>query len=237
MKIIIGLVLATGIGVLCRLADVPLPAPPVLIGALLVVAMSSGSAVTRLLMRIFIPISQERPIDARRSSARYGQKENAMFGLTSLGVIHTAISLVALAAGIAAFFRYGKISPGNASGKLYIVATILVCLTGFGIFQHGGFGKPHVLGIVTLIALAVAAIAGRTALFGKASLYVETFSYSATFFFHMIPTIAEGATRLPYGAPLFDNQEAPELQLATGIVFLIFLIGASYQVRHLRTTS
>lgn len=44
MKITLGLLLAFGIGVLCRVADVPLPAPPVLIGALLVVAMSSGYA-------------------------------------------------------------------------------------------------------------------------------------------------------------------------------------------------
>jgi XapX domain-containing protein len=46
MKIVLGFLLAIGIGVLCRLAAVPLPAPPILIGALLVVAMSTGYAVT-----------------------------------------------------------------------------------------------------------------------------------------------------------------------------------------------
>jgi XapX domain-containing protein len=42
MKIAIGFVLALAIGVLCRVASVPLPAPPVVIGALLVVAMTVG---------------------------------------------------------------------------------------------------------------------------------------------------------------------------------------------------
>lgn len=42
MKIMLGFLLAFAIGILCRLAAVPLPAPPVLIGALLVVAMSAG---------------------------------------------------------------------------------------------------------------------------------------------------------------------------------------------------
>lgn len=37
-----GIVLAFAIGVACRLSGVPLPAPPVLTGALLVVAMSGG---------------------------------------------------------------------------------------------------------------------------------------------------------------------------------------------------
>ena len=42
MKIAIGLVLGLSIGVLCRLADIPLPAPPALVGALLVLAMTVG---------------------------------------------------------------------------------------------------------------------------------------------------------------------------------------------------
>ena len=45
MKIAIGLLLAFAIGVACRLAGVPLPAPPVLIGALLVLAMTLGYVV------------------------------------------------------------------------------------------------------------------------------------------------------------------------------------------------
>lgn len=42
MKIALGLFLAFAIGVGCRLAVIPLPAPPVLIGALLVLAMTLG---------------------------------------------------------------------------------------------------------------------------------------------------------------------------------------------------
>ena len=49
MKVVAGFVLAFLIGVACRVAGVPLPAPPVLIGALLVVAMTVGYiAVDRL---------------------------------------------------------------------------------------------------------------------------------------------------------------------------------------------
>jgi uncharacterized membrane protein len=166
--------------------------------------------------------------------ARFTAKETTMFGLTNLGIVHTLISIVAVIAGVVCFFHYGAISPRNAAGKTYILTTVLTCLTGFGIFQHGGFGKPHVLGIVTLVVLAIAATAGRTAVFGKLSKYVETIAYSATFFFHMIPALAEGTTRLPPGAPLFDNQEAPQIQLVTGIFFVLFLLGATYQALKLR---
>lgn len=46
MKVVLGILLALAIGVACRLAAIPLPAPPVLIGALLVVAMTLGYVVT-----------------------------------------------------------------------------------------------------------------------------------------------------------------------------------------------
>jgi uncharacterized membrane protein len=153
-----------------------------------------------------------------------------MPGLTPLGVLHTAISLIAVIAGFIALFCDKEISPRNTLGKIYVITTIITCLTGFGIFQHGGFGKAHVLGIVTLVVLAVAVVAGKTNMFGSASRYVETVSYSATFLFHLIPGITETTTRLPLGAPLLDSPEAPQLQAATGMLFLLFLIGATKQV-------
>src|SRR5258706_15124586 len=110
-----------------------------------------------------------------------------MFGLTQLGMIHTAISLIAVAAGLIALIRDKEISPRNTLGKVYVIATILVCLTGFGIFQHGGFCKPHVLGIITLIALGVAYVAGYPKLHGRLSPYIETVSYSATSLSRPVP--------------------------------------------------
>lgn len=157
-----------------------------------------------------------------------------MFGLTPLGVIHTAISLIAVAAGAIALIRDKEISPRNMLGKTYVIATVLTCLTGFGIFQHGGFGKPHALGVITLVVLGVAYVAGYTKLYGRWSPYIETVSYSMTFLFHLIPGITETTTRLPLGAPLLPNAEAPALQAASAVLFVAFLIGATLQVRRLR---
>ena len=157
-----------------------------------------------------------------------------MFGLTSLGVLHTAIALVAVAAGIVCFLSAGGISMRSTAGRTYVITTVLTCLTGFGIFQHGGFGIPHVLGIITLIVLSVAVIAGQTRIFGGASRYVETVGFSATFFFHMIPGVTETFTRIPVGAPLFDSPEDPGLQTVIGVFFALFVIGSIYQVLRLR---
>jgi uncharacterized membrane protein len=163
------------------------------------------------------------------SSFHLPPQEIDMLGLTPFGAFHTVISLVALAAGLAALFRYRQISPGEFLGKVYVIGTIATCITGFFIFHHGGFGKPHALGIVTLVVLAIAWVAGTTTTFGRASRYVETIGYSLTVFFHFIPAITETSTRLPAGAPLLASADAPELQLATGALFAIFLVGAALQ--------
>lgn len=157
------------------------------------------------------------------------------YGLTPLGVVHTVISLVAVVAGLIAFFRFKEITMNTRAGRVYVVATVLTCLTGFGIYQHGGFGIPHVLGIVTLAVLAVAWQAGQSSVFGKLSPYVATVCFSLTFFFHMIPGVTETATRLPLGSPwITDRDTSPELKAIIGGLFVVFLIGATLQVLRLR---
>ncbi|NOZ10245.1 MAG: DUF1427 family protein [Gammaproteobacteria bacterium] len=47
---IVGILLGMGIGAACRWFDIPLPAPPKLVGALLVVAMTLGFVGTDLFM-------------------------------------------------------------------------------------------------------------------------------------------------------------------------------------------
>jgi uncharacterized membrane protein len=159
-----------------------------------------------------------------------------MLGLTNLGLIHTAVSLVAVAAGATALLRDKRITPRNTLGQVYIWTTVITCLTGFGIFQHGGFGKPHILGILTLITLGVAGVAGYTKLYGRFSRYIEVVAYSLTFLFHLIPGITETSTRLPPGAPLAANADAPGLQIAAAVLFVAFLVTAYLQVRRMRGT-
>jgi uncharacterized membrane protein len=158
-----------------------------------------------------------------------------MLDLTNLGVLHTAIAIVAVAFGAFSLARDKSISWRTRVGQTYVVTTVITCVTGFGIFQHGGFGKPHVLGVMTLVAFAIAFVAARTSTFGRASRAVETVAYTTSFFFHFIPGLVETTTRLPIGDPLIADREGPELQAAAGIVLLVCAIVCTLQVRRLRT--
>ncbi len=157
-----------------------------------------------------------------------------MSALSIPGIVHIAIGLFAIGAGIRAFWRYGGITGATPAGCVYLLMTTLTCLTGFFMFSSGEFTKAHALGLVTLAVTAIAVSARAARPFGKASLAVETLAYSMTFFFHMIPAIRETATRLPAGAPLVANPEAPILKVLTGAMLLLFVMGAAWQLHRLK---
>ncbi|BDU16598.1 hypothetical protein [Lysobacter auxotrophicus] len=156
-----------------------------------------------------------------------------MLDLSQFGMFHTAIALVAVCFGIRALLRHGEIGTRTRSGALYVWLTAATAFTGLFIFRHGGFGVPHVLAVVTLVVLAIAAVAERSAgsLFAR---HVTVLGNSLTLFFHLIPGLTETGTRIPIGNPAFTGPEDPVLKAIVGIGFLVYLAGATVQAMRIR---
>jgi uncharacterized membrane protein len=156
------------------------------------------------------------------------------FNLTPLGLFHTLVSLVAVVAALVALYRDKGISPRTSIGRTYLVSLLITTLTGFPIFRHGSVGPPHIVGAIIMVVLAVAALAAKTRVFGGASAYVETLSYSTTVFLLMIPTVTETLTRVPPSAPWVASPEAPIFPPLYAVLLVLFLVGAFLQVGQLR---
>jgi uncharacterized membrane protein len=160
-----------------------------------------------------------------------------MLGLTSLGIVHTFFSLVAVAAGVVAYARHGSISLRTRVGGVYIVATVLTCVTGFGIFRTGAFGPAHAVGVLTLVILAFAVLVEKRALVGTVPRPIEVVSYTTTFFLHMIPAVNETTTRLPPSAPLASGPNDPLILVLVGSAFALYIAGATLQVLRLKAVA
>jgi len=156
------------------------------------------------------------------------------FQLTPLGLFHTVVSLLAVVTTFLALFQDKEITSRTRIGRFYLITLLITTITGFPIFRHGTVGPAHILGVLELVALAVATAAEKIAVFGRASAYVRTVAYSSTVFLLMIPTVTETLTRVPPGAPLVAGPEAPIfMPLYLGLLVL-FLIGVTLQLRRLR---
>jgi uncharacterized membrane protein len=154
-----------------------------------------------------------------------------MAGMTTLGAVHTAIALVGFGAGISALLQDYAIRFDNRTGKFYVAATFVAAFTGLFIFNHGGFGPPQVLSILTLFTLLAGVLASTTQLFGRVSGHVELVCFSTTILFHLIPAFTESLIRLPVGAPLLASPDAPEFQAIYGALLVLYGIGLALQLR------
>src|ERR1700748_809466 len=114
--------------------------------------------------------------------------------LSILGIIHTAISVFALFAGAYCVYADGKIIPLNSRGRLYILLTILTCLTAFPIMKTGHFTGAHGLGVVVLILIPLGVYATSLRFLGKTAEYIQAVIMSTTLFLSFIPAIVETLT-------------------------------------------
>jgi hypothetical protein len=150
--------------------------------------------------------------------------------LTSLGVFHTAISLLAIVAGIWALARDRRILAGNRLGQFYLAATALTAATGLMMFRHDVWRIGHSFSVLTLGVLAIGLLAATTTLFGRASRYVQAFFFSSTMLIHMITGLAETLTRLPPGAPLITGANAHVFFHVINGLIAAFLVGFACQL-------
>jgi hypothetical protein len=152
--------------------------------------------------------------------------------LSILGIIHTAISIIAILIGLYALFKVGRIDPKSSSGKLYVLFTVVTCVSGFPIMRFGHLTPGHYLAIIILVLLPLGIYAGR--LFGKAGDYVQVIVMSTTLFLSFIPAIVESLTRLPMDHPLAASPNDPIVQKAQLVLVGIFIVGVIYQVIKLK---
>lgn len=154
--------------------------------------------------------------------------------ISTLGAIHTAISLVPLLAGIHSLARYRRIDTATGSGKIYLAGLTLSVLTSFGLSSTGGLNPGHVLGIVALFAAFGGLLAPRLDFLGRLRPYLSAFGLSFSFLLLLVPGTNETLTRLPPAHPLANGPQSP-LVLGTLLVWLgLFVAGFALQCRRIQ---
>jgi len=149
--------------------------------------------------------------------------------LSSLGVVHTLISLVPLAAGIYSFVRHRRIDSTTRSGKTYLAGLTLSVFTSFGLSSTGGFNPGHALGILALLAMCAGLFVFRIPIAKRLHPYLSALALSFSFFLLLVPGINETLTRLPAAHPLATGPQSPVVQGTLATWLAIFVVGSALQ--------
>lgn len=150
-------------------------------------------------------------------------------GLSSLGIFHTIIGIVAIVAALTGFIKYGKINLGELSGSMYFYTTLVTSLSALGISKHGGFNAGHAFSIFIVLLLVVAYFLFSKKKTSNRARYFENFLLSFSFFLSLVPTVNETFTRIPIGHPLAKDISDPIIGQTLLALFLLFIAGSVYQ--------
>ena len=137
-------------------------------------------------------------------------------------LLHTAISLIGIATGIVVLVAMFGSKRVEAWTALFLLTTVLTSVTGF-FFHSASFGPAHVVGVLSLLLLAVAILA--LYLFHLAGawrwLYVATAVTSL--YFNVFVLVAQVFDKVPAVKALAPTQSEPPFIVAQLVVMVIFV--------------
>ena len=129
--------------------------------------------------------------------------------MTAFTLAHTAISLLPVGFGLAAFARHGRIDPATRSGRWYVGTMLAGTVTGFGFLATIGFTPGQVLGLVTLALLLAGTWTARGA--RRPAGYTQTVALTTSFLLLMVFLTTETLKRVPLGHPFAAGADDPAL--------------------------
>jgi len=148
-----------------------------------------------------------------------------IFGMTTATytLIHVIISLIGIASGFVVIF--GLISNKRLDGMtaLFLITTIATSVTGFGFPIHK-FGPPHILGILSLIVLAIAVVARYTFKLSGSWRWLYVAGAIAAQYFNCFVGVVQAFEKIDALHALAPTQKEPPFAIAQGAVLLLFIV-------------
>jgi hypothetical protein len=136
--------------------------------------------------------------------------------------LHVVISLIGIAAGLVVLFAMlaGKRNGGWTT--LFLAATVATSVTGF-FFQSKAIGPPHIVGVISLIILAVALFALYVRRMAGAWRRAYVISAVAALYLNCFVAVVQAFQKLSFLKPLAPTGTEPPFAAAQGVVLLLFI--------------
>jgi hypothetical protein len=142
--------------------------------------------------------------------------------LAAFTLLHVIISLLGIASGLV-------VLAGMLGGRLlngwngfFLLTTIATSVTGF-MFHSKSFGPPHIVGVISLVVLAVALFALYSRRLVGSWRWIYAATAVAALYLNVFVGVVQAFQKLPFLHALAPNGSEPPFVVAQGLVLLIFV--------------
>jgi hypothetical protein len=147
--------------------------------------------------------------------------------------LHVIISLIAIASGLVVLFAMIGNRRLDALTGFFLASTVLTSVTGF-CFHSKAIGPPHIVGVISLVVLAIA----LAALYGRKLSGVWRPVYVATaviaLYLNCFVGVVQAFDKIPVLHALAPTGKEPPFAVVQGLTLVLFVILGYLAVRKYR---
>jgi hypothetical protein len=136
--------------------------------------------------------------------------------------LHVLISLVGIGSGLIVMFGFLNGKRLDGMNTLFLITTVLTSVTGFG-FPFDHLLPSHILGIISLVVLAIAIPARYVFHLGGAWRRVYVITASIALYLNVFVLVAQSFMKVPALNALAPTQKEPPFLVAQLVVMVIFI--------------
>lgn len=156
-----------------------------------------------------------------------------IFGLDGFTLFHIALSLVGIGSGFIVLGGFLSNARLDGATHVFLATTIATNVTGFG-FPFVQLLPSHIVGLISLVVLAVAVYARYGAALAGAWRWVFVVSATAALYLNVFVLVVQTFLKNPALATLAPTQSEPPFAAAQGVVLAAFLLLGLLAVRRFR---
>ena len=157
----------------------------------------------------------------------------SFFATQTFTLIHVALSLVGIVAGLVALFGLFRNNPLNNWTAVFLFTTVATTLTGF-LFPFRGFTPAIGTGIVSSLVLAPTLLARYTFNLSGAWRRIYVIGAVASLYLNCFVLVVQAFLKVPALNALAPQGKEPPFVLAQGLVLVLFVIAGFLAVRRFR---
>jgi hypothetical protein len=150
--------------------------------------------------------------------------------MATLTLVHVLISLVGIVSGFVVVF--GLLAAKRLDGwtAIFLISTVLTSVTGF-LFPVHKLLPSHIIGIISLLVLAVAIFARYVHQLAGAWRWIYVVTATLALYFNVFVLVVQSFLKVPALKAMAPTQSEPPFAIAQGLVLLQFIVLGTLAVK------